>query len=204
EMCVRSRAARVDECQPPLAPPSLACHSAERSRCLDGKGTQHASGGTKMPELIANLAATSSLGADAGLLDTIESSGFATWVRESPSLFAYTTMLSLHAIGLAFVVGLSTAVALRLLGVAPEIPLAPARKFFALMYGAFWVNALSGIALFAASATSLADNVTFLVKLGFVVLAIVNLRLLKRYAFDVSGAPRDGEPVPAVAKVLAV
>lgn len=157
-----------------------------------------------MPELIANLATASSLGAETGWLDVIESSAFATWVRESPSLFAYTAMLSLHAIGLAFVVGLSSAFALRLLGVAPEIPLAPARKFFALMYAAFWVNALSGIALFAASATSLADNVAFLVKLAFVVLAIVNLRLLKRFAFDDAGAPREGEPAPAAAKALAV
>ncbi|HEX6994939.1 MAG TPA: hypothetical protein VF339_12410 [Gammaproteobacteria bacterium] len=156
-----------------------------------------------MPQLIANLAAGTTAGGDTGLLQAIEDSGFATWVRESPSLLAYTGVLSLHAIGLAFVVGLSWAVALRLLGVAPEIPLAPARKFFVLMYAAFWVNALSGLALFAASATSLVDNVAFLVKLGFVVLAIVNLRLLKRYAFDEAGLPRNGEPVPAIAKVLA-
>src|SRR5690606_41809596 len=157
-----------------------------------------------MPELIANLTAVSSLGTEAGWLAGIESSAFATWIRESPSLLAYTAMLSLHAIGLAFVVGLTSAVALRLLGVAAEIPLAPARKFFALMYAAFWVNALSGIALFAASATSLADNVAFLVKLAFVVLAIVNLRLLKRFAFDDAGAPREGESAPAAAKALAV
>lgn len=157
-----------------------------------------------MPQLIANIAAGTTAGAESGLLDAMESSAFATWVRESPSLFAYTGMLSLHAIGLAFVVGLSSAVALRLLGVAPEIPLAPARKFFLLMYTAFWVNALSGIALFAGSATSLVENAAFLVKLGFVVLAVVNLRLLKRFAFDEAGLPRNGEPVPAAAKALAV
>jgi len=157
-----------------------------------------------MPQLTANIAAGASAAADTGLLEAIEASAFATWVRESPSLFAYTGVLSLHAIGLAFVVGLSWAVSLRLLGIAPEIPLAPARKFFAVMYAAFWVNALSGLALFAASATSMVENTAFLVKLGFVVLAIVNLRLLKRYAFDDAGMPRNGEPVPVVAKVLAV
>lgn len=156
-----------------------------------------------MPGLIGNVAAPGA-GAEPGLAALIESTAFATWVRESPSLLAYTGMLSLHAIGLAFVVGLSSAVALRLLGVAPEIPLAPARKFFVLMYVGFWVNALSGAALFAATAATLVDTSVFLLKLGFVVLAVANLRLLRRFAFDDKGLPRDGEPVPTVAKALAL
>ena len=65
-----------------------------------------------------------------GLIEAIESSGFAAWVRESPSIFAYTSILALHAMGLALIVGLNTVIALRLLGFAPGLPLAPLRKLF--------------------------------------------------------------------------
>ena len=59
---------------------------------------------------------------------------FATFVRESPSLFGYTTVLSLHAIGLAVVVGVSTVVALGLLGYVHDMPLRPIARLYPLMY----------------------------------------------------------------------
>ena len=43
--------------------------------------------------------------------------------------------------------------ALRLLGVARSIPLAPLRGLFPVMYVGFWVDALSGLALLSANAT---------------------------------------------------
>jgi hypothetical protein len=117
------------------------------------------------------------------LIEAIENTGFATWIRESPSLAAYTLVLALHAMGLAIVVGFSSVIALRLLGVASGIPLAPARKFFPLMYAGFWINALSGLALLAASATSMLANPLFFVKLGFVALGVLTMRLLRNRVF---------------------
>ena len=35
------------------------------------------------------------------MIEAIEGSAYAVWVRESPSFFAYTWILSLHAMGLA-------------------------------------------------------------------------------------------------------
>ena len=40
-------------------------------------------------------------------LETLENLGFSTWVRESPSKFAYPTVLLLHVIGMGVVAGLS-------------------------------------------------------------------------------------------------
>lgn len=117
------------------------------------------------------------------LLEWIEGTGFATWIRESPSLFAYTAVLSLHAIGLAVVVGFNTALALRLLGYVPGIPVAPFVSFYRWMYIGFWVNAASGLILLAASATSMFGNPTFFVKLGIIALAVVNMRLMKNRIF---------------------
>ena len=56
------------------------------------------------------------------MIDAIENSAYAVWVRESPSISAYTWILSLHAMGLAIIVGINVMVALRLLGFVPEIP----------------------------------------------------------------------------------
>ena len=63
-------------------------------------------------------------------LTWLENSGFSVWVRDSNSPFGYTLFLYLHSVGMAFLVGLSTIVALRILGVVPLLPLAPMAGFF--------------------------------------------------------------------------
>ena len=75
------------------------------------------------------------------MIEAIENSAYAVWVRESPSIFAYTSILSLHAIGLAVIVGINYLVALRLLGFVPGIPLPALRKLFRWMYLGFAINA---------------------------------------------------------------
>jgi hypothetical protein len=122
------------------------------------------------------------------LLEYIQHSGIATWVRESPSLFAYTFVLSLHAIGLAIIVGVSTMVALRTVGCFAQIPLQPMLKLYPVMYAGFWVNAISGLLLLSANATGLllpsvsTGVVTmslFYTKMAFVVAAVLTLRLMR-------------------------
>jgi hypothetical protein len=118
------------------------------------------------------------------MIDAIENSAYAVWVRESPSIFAYTTILSLHAIGLAIIVGIHTLIALRLLGFVPGIPLQPLRKLFPWMYLGFTINLFSGTSLFVANLSNDLGNWLFLAKLGFIALAMVNLELTRIYVFD--------------------
>lgn len=125
------------------------------------------------------------------MLEAIENSAFATFVRESPSLFGYTAVLSLHAIGLAIVVGVSLIVALRLLGSSQDIPLRPLGKLFALMYTGFWINALSGLALLAANATGMLTMTMFYIKMLFIVAAVILLSRI-RSAFFSEAALADG------------
>ena len=136
------------------------------------------------------------------LLEAIESSAYPTFVRESPSLLAYTLVLSLHAMGLAVVVGLSTAIALRLLGVARDIPLAPLGRLFPIMYVGFWVNALSGLALLAANARGMLGNPLFYVKIAFVVGGVLVMRLLRQTVFN-DRLAGTGE-APRSARTLAI
>jgi len=114
---------------------------------------------------------------------SLENSAFGTWVRESKSLWAYPTILFLHTVGLGFLVGLNAAIDLRILGVARKVPLAPMEKFFKIMWAAFWVNALSGIALLIADATTKLANPVFYIKMSFVALAMMNMIALRRRLF---------------------
>jgi hypothetical protein len=114
------------------------------------------------------------------LLEWVEHTGIATWVRESPSIFAYTLVLSLHAIGLSIVVGISTMVGLRVLGFARDIPLEPMFKLFPLMYIGFWINAISGLLLLSANATGMLTMFMFYLKMAFVVAAIIMVRRMRR------------------------
>ena len=110
----------------------------------------------------------------------LEQTGFATWVRESPSLWAYPTVLFMHTVGLGFLVGINVAIDLRLLGVARALPLAPMERLFPYMWAGFWINALSGTALLIADATTKFTNPVFYVKMIFVVLGVLNMAFLKR------------------------
>lgn len=132
------------------------------------------------------------------MIEAIENSAYAVWVRESPSIFAYTSILSLHAIGLAVIVGINWLIALRLLGFVPGIPVQPLRKLFPWMYVGFTVNAFSGLSLFAANLTNDLNNWVFLAKLGFIAVAMVNLELMRIRVFDRPGAlAADGLPQQA-------
>ena len=129
------------------------------------------------------------------MMEAIENSAYAVWVRESPSIFAYTTVLSLHAIGLAIIVGINYLVAFRLLGFVQAIPLAPLRKLFPWMYLGFTINLFSGASLLAANLHNDLGNWLFIVKLVMVAIAMVNLELTRIHVFDRPGTlGPDGLP----------
>ena len=102
----------------------------------------------------------------------IEATALATWVRQSPSLWAYPTVLALHTVGLGIVVGASTVVDLRLLGYARRIRVATLAPLFRLMAYAFALNAATGILLFMADATTKSKQPVFFVKLLLIFAAL--------------------------------
>src|SRR6185295_417467 len=118
------------------------------------------------------------------MIDAIENSAYAIWVRESPSIWAFTTILSLHAMGLAIIVGINTIIALRLLGNVPTIPVNSLRKLYPWMYVGFTINAFSGLSLLAANLDNDIHNWMFYVKLTMILCAMINLELTKVRVFD--------------------
>jgi hypothetical protein len=121
------------------------------------------------------------------LLAEIEQSGVATWIREGGVLYGYPLILFLHTLGLGTLVGLSSAIDLRLLGVGRGIPLKSLEKTFVLMWAGFALNAATGSLLFVADAQKHASNPAFYVKLLFVALAIVTLVLIRNRVFRAQG-----------------
>jgi len=133
----------------------------------------------------------------------LEQTGFGTWVREAPTLWAYPTVLFLHTVGLGFLVGINVAIDLRLLGVARKLPLAPFERLFPIMWAGFWINALSGAALILADATTKLTNPVFYVKMLFVMLGVVNMGWLKRRLFR-DPASLESWPATPQARFVAV
>jgi hypothetical protein len=118
------------------------------------------------------------------VLDYLQNLALADWVRSSPSIFAYTTVLTTHAVGLAIVVGVNTVIALRLLGVAPGIPLAGLPRLYGVVWFGFFINLASGFLLFIAEANSMAAMVAFWAKLTLVAIGMIVALLLKRLYFS--------------------
>lgn len=135
------------------------------------------------------------------LLNAIEASAYAEWVRSSPSIFAYTSILSLHAIGLAIIVGINMLIALRLFGYGADIPIPALNKLFPWMYLGFTVNALSGLSLLAANMSNDIGNWMFLLKLFLILLAMINLELLRSRVITPAVATGTA-PTSAVAKLF--
>jgi SNF family Na+-dependent transporter len=136
-----------------------------------------------------------------GLLQSIESSGFSQWVKQSGSLWAFPGILLLHTYGMAILVGVIAGIDLRILGLMPAVPLAPLRKLLPLVWAAFWVNAITGTMLLAADATSKMRNPDFGVKMAFILLAVIAQRAIQTRVF---GDPDlDRQPFSSNAKMLA-
>jgi hypothetical protein len=98
----------------------------------------------------------------------LETTGFSTWIREEPSVWAFPAVLSMHTVGMGLAAGINAALALRILGVAPKVSLAEMRRFMPVMWFGFWLNFFSGIALLIGYPTKALTNPVFYLKLSLV------------------------------------
>jgi hypothetical protein len=110
----------------------------------------------------------------------LEATALATWTRESPSIWAYPTILTLHTVGLGIVVGANAVIDFRLLGFAPRISVPSLSPLFRLILWAFVLNAATGILLFISEATTKSKQPIFYIKLTFIALALWNTDLVRR------------------------
>jgi hypothetical protein len=116
-------------------------------------------------------------------LHAIEETGFSTWVRESPSIWAFPVILLIHTLGMGIIVAISAGIDLRILGMAPALRLAPMEKFLPILWVGFWSNAVTGVMLLAADVSVKLTNPDFYVKMAFIALSLINLSMMKKYVF---------------------
>ena len=98
------------------------------------------------------------------------------WVREAVTVFGFPMILAYHTIGMGFVAGLSSAMDLRILGVARQVPFLELKRFLPVMWAGFWLNAVSGVLLLIAYPTKALTNPVFYVKLICIGFAVAILR----------------------------
>jgi hypothetical protein len=112
-----------------------------------------------------------------GFLVWLEATGLAEWVRSS--IPGYPSMIALHALGMAIMVGLSLVIDMRVLGWFSGIPLNALQRFFGLAWIGFGINFLSGGALFTAQATSYITDWVFMTKMALVFLGAITAAILQ-------------------------
>ena len=132
----------------------------------------------------------------------LQDTNFAHWVAGSPSLLAYPTILTLHTVGMAIVVGTCAVMDLRLLGVGEGVPLGALQGAPRLVWTGFFINAATGLALFTTDAEHKATQTVFFVKLALIFLALIVYGRIRRLVFRSPAALAT--PVSSEVKALAI
>lgn len=116
----------------------------------------------------------------------IEQGGVSTYLREDA--VAFPLIVTLHTIGMGFLAGGAAVIDLRLLGFAPQIPIAALRRFLPVLWTALALNLVSGLLLLTAYPTKALTNPVFYAKLTLLALAVWTLVAIRGQAL-VSAAP---------------
>jgi len=131
----------------------------------------------------------------------VEQLKLSTWIREGGDIYGYATILFLHTIGMATVVGCILAINLRLLGVMALAPIKPLERLYPLMWWGFALNAITGTMLLMADATTKLTNTDFYVKMALIAIGLVIQQRMRKAVFH--NPQLDQGPLPSNAKALA-
>ena len=134
-------------------------------------------------------------------LGWLESLSYSTWVRESPSLWAFPALLFVHTLGMSLVAGGAAVISMALLGFWPKTALKPLERLYPVMWLGFGINLFTGVSIFLKDASIYGRNFDLYVKLVFVAAGVVLLRIIRKQVFD--DPDLDARPVSIRAKTLA-
>lgn len=125
------------------------------------------------------------------MLEYLSQTAPVLWVAESD--WGYPSVLTLHSIGMALVVGVIFMFDLRILGVGARVPIRAFDTFFPIAWLGVAINVMSGVLLFLANHTAFLHNTAFITKLGLLgVAAVCTGRLARREDLtDATGIARS-------------
>ena len=121
------------------------------------------------------------------MLEWLDSLSLAVWLRESPSVWGSATVLTLHTMGMAVLVGASFVLDLRLLGITRNIPLSAFRWVFTAVAVGLAVNLVTGVLLFIKNAATWGTSIPFLIKMSFVIASVATVIPIRRYVLSDAG-----------------
>jgi len=119
---------------------------------------------------------------------SLQDSAFTDWFLGSESIWTYPTVLTLHTIGMAILVGASFVVHLRILKVANGIPLQRLQQLYRFIWIGFIINLATGLVLFVTQAADRVVDPVFYVKIGSIAVALWFGVLVRRRAIDPGAA----------------
>ena len=134
-------------------------------------------------------------------LELLQNTSVGAWVRESPSLWAYPTIIFIHSAGLSLVVGFSAVIDLVILGFAPGLEVGSLQKLLRVVAVGFWTTLISGALLTVADARAWAANPIFWIKMLVIGIALLTVVLIRTRVFG--NRFLDKQPMPRSGKVLA-
>jgi hypothetical protein len=120
---------------------------------------------------------------------SLQESAFTDWFLGSDSIWTYPTVLTLHTIGMAILVGASFVINLRILQVAGDIPLRRLQPLYRFVWIGFAINLLSGLVLFVTEAADRVVDPVFYVKISSIAVALWFGMAVKRRVIDPSHGP---------------
>jgi len=95
-------------------------------------------------------------------------------------VFGFWFILSFHALGMGLLVGASSVIGLRVLGVARSLPLPTLRRFYPIVWAGFWIQTISGVLLLIGYPTKSFMTPVFYAKIAFIAAAMVVMLKLKK------------------------
>ena len=134
-------------------------------------------------------------------LNWLESTSYAEWILVSAT--GWPLMLTIHAVGLAIIVGIVFSLNLRLLGLYEAIPFTALHDLMRIAWIGIVFNVFTGLSIFTTQASSYVTSIPFLLKMLFIVLGIVNLVYTQKYLKREAGAWQAAGTAPRIAVMLA-
>ena len=120
----------------------------------------------------------------------LEATPLADWVRVSA--IGYPLVITVHALGMGIMTGLAWFIDMRILGRFRMVPYSSLKPIFRVAWFGFWINFISGGALFTSQAASnYVHNIPYLTKMFFVLAGAVTISYLQ------AGVARIGEQAGA-------
>jgi hypothetical protein len=148
---------------------------------LVAAAAQAAAGGTSTATDTASLAAQMAAQYAAQVAAKAAAHPILTWCEKLPmgvwvrnSAWAFPFLQSWHFIGMTMLLGVVGALDLRILGVAPAVPLRPLHRFLPMAFVGFGINLITGICFFSHDPYVYAFNISFRIKMLLIVIAGLN------------------------------